>query len=202
MAPQFLDLSDELLVQVLGYLPKSHLKSARLSCTRCGRIGAEWLFQRVYFAPRQAAIDTFLSISANPTFAKNVTELVYDGRLFVSEFRLYNSYNEAFDDFLRSSNGDVNFKDVVNRDTYHEVLAKSLVRYKSLYDQQQRILQDYKDYEALLTGLNNFPNITTVTALGVFLQSDQRWYDRRSRLELAESIPPERWDFYRKDNLL
>ena len=142
MAPQFQDLPDELLVQVLGYLPKFHLKCARLSCTRCAHTGAQWLFQRVYFAPRQAAIDTFLSISANPTFARNVTELVYDGRLFVSDFTNYRRYNEAFDDYLRSSRGDAYgvHKGNVNRNTYHEVLAKSFVRYKSLYDQQQSIL--------------------------------------------------------------
>ncbi|KAM0793903.1 hypothetical protein BDR22DRAFT_877472 [Usnea florida] len=209
MAPQFQDLPDELLVQVLGYLSKSHLKSARLSCTRCGRIGAQWLFQRVYFAPRQAAIDTFLSIFANPIFAKNVTELVYDGRLFVSEFTDPSRYKTAFDNYLRSSNGHVN--SIVNRDAYHEVLAKSLIRYTSLYDQQQRILQDHEDYEALLTGLNNFPNITTVTALGVFSQSDRRkahttndhsWYARRSRLEMAEPIPPKPWTVLCGDTLL
>ena len=210
MAPQFQDLPDELLVQVLGYLPKFDLKSARLSCTRCCHTGAQWLFQRVYFAPRQAAIDTFLSISANPTFARNVTELVYDGRLFVSEFTDYDRYNEAFDDYLRFNKGDVYgvYKGGVNRDTFLEVLAKSLILYTSFYDQQQSILQDYKDHEALLTGLNNFPNITTVTALGVFLQSDRRkahttndhlWYARRSRLELAESITPKQWTDYRKD---
>ena len=210
MAPQFQDLPNELLVQVLGYLPKSDLKCARLSCARCGHTGAQWLFQRVYFAPRQAAIETFLSISANPAFARNVTELVYDGRLFVSELIDSSRYNEAFDDYLRSSKGDVKgvYKGVINRDTYREVLAKSLIRYTSFYDQQQSILQDYKDYEALLTGLNNFPNITTVAALGVFLQSDRRkahttndhsWYARRSRLELAESITPKRWTDHRKD---
>ena len=210
MAPQFQDLPHELLVQVLGYLPKLDLKSARLSCTRCGHTGAQWLFQRVYFAPRQAAIDTFLSISANPTFARNVTELVYDGRLFVSEFTHHNRYIEAFDDYLRSSKSDAYgvYKGAVNRDTFYEVLAKSLLLYTSFYDQQQSILQDYKDYEALLTGLNNFSNITTVTALGVFFSSDQRkahtrddhpWYARRSRLELAESITPKGWTNDRKD---
>ena len=210
MAPQFQDLPDELLVQVLGYLPKSDLKSARLSCIRCGHTGAQWLFQRVYFAPRQAAIDTFLSISANPAFARNVTELVYDGRLFVSEFTDSSRYNQAFDDHLRSHKSDAYgvYKGAVNRDTFYEVLAKSLILYTSFYDQQQSILQDCKDYEALLTGLNNFSNITTVTALGVFLQSDQQeahttnghpWYARRSRLELAESITPKGWTNYRKD---
>ncbi len=70
MAPQLQDVPNELLADILGYLPKSDLKSARLTCARYGHIGAQWLFQRVYFAPRKAAIDTFLNISANPTFAR------------------------------------------------------------------------------------------------------------------------------------
>lgn len=195
MATRFQDLPDELLVQILGYLPRSDLKCARLSCTRCGHTGAQWLFQRVYFAPRKAAIDTFLSISANPGFARSVTELVYDGRLFVSELTDCSRFKTAFDECLNAPNSDLNGA------TYDEVLANSLIRYTSLYDQQQSILQDCKDYEALLTGLNNFSNITTVIALDVFCQNyrgkahpkdDRSWYTRRSRLEIAEPIAPKR----------
>ena len=97
MASQLQNFPDELLVEVLGYLPKFDLRSARLTCTRYASIGAQWLFQRVYFAPRQAAMDDFLDISANPTFARTVTELVYDARLFLPELVAYKPFQEAFD---------------------------------------------------------------------------------------------------------
>lgn len=106
MAPQLQGLPDELLVEVLSYLPKVDLKSARLTCTRYAHVGAQWLFQRVYFAPRKAAIDTFLNISANPTFARSVTELVCDGRLFLPELTAYKPFKESFDAVIRDKEGE------------------------------------------------------------------------------------------------
>ena len=100
MSFQLQNLPEELLVQVLGYLPKSVLKSARLTCSQIARIGAVWLFQRIYFAPRKSAIETFINISSNPVFARNVTDLVYDGRLFLPELANYKSYKNAFDAFV------------------------------------------------------------------------------------------------------
>lgn len=41
-------------------------------------------------------METFLNISANPTFARTVTELVYDGRLFLPELAAYKPFKEAF----------------------------------------------------------------------------------------------------------
>ena len=54
------------------------------------------MFQRVYFAPRQAWIKKFTSIAANPNFVGNVQELIYDGRLFLPELGNFASYWPAF----------------------------------------------------------------------------------------------------------
>lgn len=206
MTPTLQDLPDELLVEVLGYLPKSDLKSARLASTRYGRIGAQWLFQRVYFAPRKSVIEIFLNISANPTFARTVTELVYDGRLFLPELVAYRPYKEAFDaniphTYIPDRHGvderDTADADLVGdgsrptnnadsdgtplsrsatrrREVYHETLANHLVHYTRLFEQQQCILGDQKDYEALLTGLTNLPHITTVTILDKSFRCSER----------------------------
>ncbi|KAF6227454.1 hypothetical protein HO133_008898 [Letharia lupina] len=234
MAPRLQDLPEELLVAVLGYLPKTDLKSARLTCIRCGYIGAQGLFQRVYFAPRRSAIETFLSISANPTFARTVTELVYDGRLFLPELTAYKPYRKAFDAHICYQHGEDN-EDIADAeqagdgdgstsnvgddtttrrqavtpgclikgpDLYHETLADTLVRYTRLVDQQQSILEDKKDYEALCTGLKNLPNITTVIALDKFAEccdwvplraDDHSRYHQRSELEIAVPIAPSSW---------
>ena len=86
----------ELLLEILGKLPKKDLKNARLTCTLWSTVGAKWMFQRVYFAPRKATMKCFASIAANPVFARNVKELIYDGRLFLPELKDPTSYWEAF----------------------------------------------------------------------------------------------------------
>ena len=194
-------------------------------------IGAQWLFQRVYFAPRKTAIETFLNISANPTFARTVTELVFDGRLFMPELVAYKPYKKAFDPYITVPNsykhmrtmhdmgdGDVadghefgngtrrtNTADgdtmplswsttlgTIGSDVYHETLANNLVRYTRMFEQQQNILEDQNDYEALLTGLTNLPHMTTVTVLGACFQPSHFCYDLRLWHE-SGVVQPAQW---------
>ena len=219
MSFQLQNLPEELLVQVLGYLPKKDLKSARLTCSQIARTGAQWLFQRVYFAPRKSAIETFINIYSNPVFARTVTELVYDGRLFLSEFTHYESYKEAFDAFMviqfpgdmddvEQANeayyrqiASVNWKST-NAEGYGESLLATLSRYLHLLDQQQRILENKEDYEALCAGLKNLPNITTIIVLDQFLEcydwvslrtDDHWWYYQHSQREIAMPVLPVSW---------
>ena len=96
MATTIQNLPDEILVEMLGKLVKKDLKSARLVCTLWSTAGAKWMFQRVYFAPRKTSIKLFTDIAANPNFARNVKELIYDARLFLSEFGTFSSYRSAF----------------------------------------------------------------------------------------------------------
>lgn len=227
MSPQLHRLSYELVAEVLSWLPKSDLKSARLTCARLGRIGAQWLFQRVYFAPRQSAIETFLNVSSNPEFARNVTELVYDGRLFLKELTDYGSYKAAYFNACQL-NEDIDFnivekaamgepprfwlRDTVDEDyedhhddshdDYHDNLVDTLVGYTHLFNEQQQIIRDKRDYEALCAGLQNLPNITAVLVLDNFFQcedwipvkiDDHPWYHEQSQRETAVPIPPSSW---------
>ena len=219
MSSQLQNLPEELLVQVLGYLPKSDLKSARLTCSQIARTGAEWLFQRVYFAPRKSAIETFINIYSNPVFARTVTELIYDGRLFSSEFTTYKSYEEAFDAFMviqfPDDFGDVEQADECCRrqlaiDDWKstgaerglESFADFLACYTRLLEQQQRMFEKKDDYKALCAGLKKLPNITTVIVLDRFSEfcdwvslrtDDHSWYHRRSQCEIAVPVPPSSW---------
>ena len=218
MSPQLQSLPDELLVQVLGYLPRFDLKSARLTCSRTARTGAQWLFQRVYFAPRSSAIETFINISSNPVFARNVTELVYDARLFLSEFARYESYKEAFDAFTVELPEDTRTKEqayeayyrqvaIVNwkspgAEDYGQSLVDTMSRYLLLLDQQQRIFEDKEDYEVLCAGLKHLPNITTVIVLDQFVEwrdwvplrtDEHSWYHERSQREIAVPVQPVSW---------
>lgn len=96
MATTVRNIPDELLVEILGKLPKRDLKNARLACTLWSTAGAKWMFQRVYFAPREIPIKIFKEIGAHPAFALNVKELIYDGRLFLPELGNCASYWAAF----------------------------------------------------------------------------------------------------------
>lgn len=96
MATTIRSVSDEVLVEIMGKLPKKDLKKARLTCTLWSTAGAKWMFQRVYFAPRKASMKTFTDIAANSAFALNVKELIYDGRLFLPELGTFASYRAAF----------------------------------------------------------------------------------------------------------
>lgn len=59
------------------------------------------MFQRVYFAPRKKSIKTFTDIAANPAFAQNVEELIYDGRLFLPKLGTFSYYFAAFDERVK-----------------------------------------------------------------------------------------------------
>lgn len=220
MSPQLQSLPDELLVQVLRYVPKLHLKFARLTCSQIARTGAEWLFQRVYFAPRKSAIETFINISSNPVFARNVTELVYDGRLFLPEFKKWKSYEEAFAAFTVEEYPEEwdsvaaadecywpHFATFKRRSTgaeyHHKSFDDFLICYTQLLGQQHRMFGRKDDYKALCAGLKNLPNITTVIVLDRFCEfrdwvplrtDDHSWYHRRSQREVAVPVPPSSWD--------
>ena len=96
MATSIQNMPDELLVDIFGKLPKKSLKNARLVCSLWSTAGAKWMFQRVYFAPRQAWMEKFARIAANPNFVGNVQELIYDGRLFLPELGNFAFYWSAF----------------------------------------------------------------------------------------------------------
>ena len=69
------DLPDELLVKILQSLQIPALKQARLTCRRWSRVGAHSLFHRIYFAPRRKFMEIFNTVTADPVFATNITEI-------------------------------------------------------------------------------------------------------------------------------
>ena len=201
MSCRLQDLPEELLVQVLGHLPKSVLKSARLTCSQIARIGAERLFQRIYFAPRKSTIETFINISSNPVFARNVTDLVYDGRLFLPELAHYKSWKKAFDLVAGDERywrlvPNANWKSTVAE--YYESVADSLLCFTRLLEQQQGIFEKKDDYKALCAGLKNLPNITRVIVIDKLSEFEDHHscYHRRSQCEIAVPFLPSSWDPY------
>ena len=98
MAIELLDLPNELLVQILGLLPGIHLKSMRLTCSLLAKIGSQRLFSRLYFAPRNAAMERLQDITADASFASHVTDLIYDARLFVPEVTSFAAHKMIYNE--------------------------------------------------------------------------------------------------------
>lgn len=204
-------LLEEVLVEMLSFLPKSDLKSARLTCVQWGRLGAEWLFQRVYFAPRQVAMQDFLSIAANPRFSRKVKALVYDARLFIPELATFPTYRQAYAAVVNKRNAcGIHIDDWFPEDTdirsqhIEDHRVNSLVRYVRLLDKQQDLLKEEKDTMALSKGLRHFDKLSKVTICDDFSQfpdrvtesyGDYDWYDQRSAEGFGRAIAPSGWHF-------
>ena len=104
------DLPDELLSHILQYLDRDSKKEARLTCNRWSEVGAHRLFHTVYFAPRSDILSIFKEITEKPTIAANITELVYDARLFwayIAEPMVYaNAFNQHISQLAADSHSD------------------------------------------------------------------------------------------------
>lgn len=153
-----------------------------------------------------------------------MTELVYDGRLFLKELTDFKCYKAAFDTYESDEDIDIaiaeeaamwklarfGWRETGDED-YHECLVDTLVGYTHLFNQQQQIIHEQRDYEALCAGLQCLPNITTVFVLDNFFQcedwipvkiDDHPWYHQQSQREIAVPVPPSSWYQIRFDEEL
>ena len=180
------DLPAEVLAKILKILPKHDLKSVRLSSTRLSAIAASMLFDRVYFAPRKLEMERFRNIAQHPLFSKNIKELVYDGRLYCEEYRNPEVYSEMI--YWQKFNGQPSddIQDICKR----HLDPLDLEHYSSCVDEQESILNEKTDYDALLAGLEQMP-IRLLTVQDEFRQSwlhvsihntEHLWYDTMSDL--------------------
>ena len=199
------DFPDEILVLLLGFLPKAGLKSARLACIRWGEAGAERLFDRIFFAPPKGILEDFEEVSNHPVFGKNVRELIYDARLFRKTHLNYDIFKEHYDmveddehDREESHRGAWSEHNNQNK-LYRQRVSQSLAQYTMLYTHQQYILDGSHDYTALFNGFKQMPNITKITILDVFAGGDFTpgcleafaWYERKSKQGRGPAVQPE-----------
>ena len=180
------DLPAEVLAKILKILPKHDLKSVRLSSTRLSAIAASMLFDRVYFAPRKLEMERFRNIAQHPLFSKNIKELVYDGRLYCEEYRNPEVYTEMI--YWQQYNGQPS--DGIQDTLKRQLDPLHLEYYSSCVDEQEYILNEKTDYDALLAGLEQMP-IRRLTVQDEFRQSwrhvsihdtEHLWYSTMSDL--------------------
>ena len=145
------DLPSEVLAKIIKILPKHDLKSVRLSSIRLSAIAASMLFDRVYFAPRKFEMERFRNIAQHPLFSKNIKELVYDGRLYCEDNRKPEVYAEMI--WWQKYNG----QPCYGREDHLKPSYLDLEHYSSCLAEQERILNEKADYDALLAGLEQMP---------------------------------------------
>ena len=145
------DLPPEVLAKIIKILPKHDLKSVRLSSTRLNVVAASMLFDRVYFAPRIFQMERFRNIAQHPLFSKNIKELVYDGRLYCEE----NLKPEVYPEMIHWQKYRGQTSDGIQNTLKPNPL--DLEHYSSCVDEQEYILNEKTDYDALLAGLEQMP---------------------------------------------
>ena len=76
---------NELVVAILGYLERSHLKLTRLVCKTWCSYASRFLFDKIYVAPNKIDLEVFEAITQHPILSKCVRRLVYDGSEFLPD---------------------------------------------------------------------------------------------------------------------
>ena len=88
----FLNLPNELFIDILAYLTKGELKPLRLVCSRLLDVTTPLLFTTAIIAARRGVFDAFVALSKQPELSRHVVELIYDGSWFGSKItRQYRS---------------------------------------------------------------------------------------------------------------
>lgn len=77
-------IPNELVLAILKYLERSHLKSARLVCKTWSSCASQFLFDQIYVAPNKIDLEVFSEITQHPSLKNCVRRLVYDASVFLS----------------------------------------------------------------------------------------------------------------------
>ena len=158
-----------------------------------------------------------MNIASSPISGWNVKELVYDSRLFIPELVEHpERYQRACRKRVRENEHMHDFSEAHSRidaviGHYSEACVNSVIQYTRLHEQQEAILENGKDYQALCAGLEKFQNISKVTFLDEFpeyahsfslltpVDDNYAWYDRQSSMEIATALKPASWPLLRPD---
>lgn len=154
------NLPNEILLKVFTKLWRAALKNVRLTSKRWSELSAGLMFERIYSSPAKTVIENFTLITSNPLLCTNITEVVYDARIF------------SLDDVLTQ---DMEKKRETVLDVYHgcqeddydplsgSQLQQATENLHRLYEEQQDILDNARDTKAFIAGLRNLPRLEDLT---------------------------------------
>ena len=158
------DLPNEVLKKAFMRLRREALKNVRLTSRHWSELSAGLMFERIYFSPAKTVIENFTLITSNPLLCINITEVVYDARVFSLDNLSPQSIEkkrEAFTEFFHEDSES-------NEDLWYEPLSSSELQQATdnlqrLYEEQQDILENAHDTKALVAGLRNLPRLEDLT---------------------------------------
>ena len=163
------DLPNEVLRKAFMRLRRAVLKNVRLTSKHWSELSAGLMFERIYFSPAKIVIENFTLITNNPLLCTNITEVVYDARVFSvgnTSPQSIEKKRELFTDFFRGDS-------FYNEDLEYEPLSSSQLQeatdnLQHLYQEQQDILDNARDTQALIAGLRNLPRLEDLTIPGMY----------------------------------
>ena len=213
------DIPNEILSEILEHLESEPLKNARLTCRHWANAGAGKLFQRIYFAPHEEIMNVFTYITSDPTFAANITELVYDARLFWKFWThpyayseaciiaqnslawgdIHEGYETSMYDLLAVPGFGRSLEAQDGPEARLEKVAESHGEYIERFKHQKETLDSGLDFEVLCQGLKKLPNLRMVSVFDCFCwPTDFRdvhelmpyWYELWSADIWGDILPP------------
>ena len=155
-------------------------------------------------------MDIFSIITDNPAFATNITEMVYDARMFWGHMKEKTVYAAAFrrgfpDRYPENEISDDDedaYSNSPSRLTktgdFHK-FRRSRRQYASVLQEQTSIIEAKLDFNTLCKGLTRLPNLTRISVLDRFkgpldyddyLWKDFDWYRDWSAKSFEDINPP------------
>lgn len=149
----------------------------------------------------------FTTITENPVFALNITEMVYDARIFSSHMLASGVYEKAFRSGfppghpvrpIRRENGDEYISNLPA-----SKCPASRQCYASLLQEQIEIFEASKDLVTLSAGLSRLPNLMRISVQDILEHYSYRapdaidnhqWYHDWSDHTFKGIMPPSRWN--------
>ncbi|MCJ1451883.1 hypothetical protein MMC28_002223 [Mycoblastus sanguinarius] len=151
-APSFIEsLPCELARQILGYLTPKDLKGVR-EASLWVDLAIEYLFTTVFFAPRPNAMRTFENLTQH--FGKNIVHLIFDDTQ-LNRTRLQNHAFTYTHEMV-----------AVGRNDLQQQQLMAFHAYRSLFEQQEKIVSREEDFALLLRGLTSVVNLKKVSVIG------------------------------------
>ena len=160
-------------------------------------------------------MDTFTTITENPVFTLNITEMVYDARIFRSHMLVPEVYYKAFKNDFPTGYPNIFQADIPgkwrNFVTGLQIsrYARSQRRYASLLQEQDVIFEEKRDFAALSAGMIRLPNLRRLSILdyfawqvdcNTFVRVGYPWYQDWSRPAFEGIAQPSRWTAARMDD--
>ena len=158
----FISLPVEIILSVFSFLSPRHIKETRLVCKTFCRYSSQYLIDSVFAGSQTNTLERLEAISKHDIFCKAITTVVYST---CSLRRDYATVGEYYED-LYQLRGRVMLEENRNTIPTKERCEVYWGKYREVYDDQLRVLQDNSDKTRITIALQSMPNIKHLVLSG------------------------------------